>query len=73
MAFRRAAARTVEEETTNEGVPSQGNQAPPQEQVPLIAKAPVNPPVMKDGEIRAAFLNLIQVMTTQSQVITTQD
>lgn len=57
MAFRRAAARTVEEETTNEGVPSQGNQAPPQEQVPLCGQAPVNPPVMTDAEIRSAFLN----------------
>lgn len=30
--------------------PSQGNQSPPQEQVPLGDQALANPPIMSDGE-----------------------
>ena len=72
MTQRRASTIRVEEEITNEGVPPQGNQAPPNEQVPLVGQVPVNPTVMTDGEIRVAFLTLTQVMATQAQVVTTQ-
>ena len=72
MTTRKEAARRVEKEIENGGVPPHDNQAPSQEQVPLCGKALVNPPIMSDGEISATFLNLTKFMDNQAQVITTQ-
>ena len=57
MTTRRRTTRRVKREISNAGVPPQDNQ---------------DPTVMRDGEIREAFLNLTQVMATQAQVVTTQ-
>lgn len=43
------------------------------EQVPRGGHIPVNHPVMMDGKITVSFLNIIQVMATQPQVVTAQD
>lgn len=66
----RVAARRFEEDISNAGVASQGNQAPPQEKVALGVKATINPSVMMDEEIRVTFLNMTQVINTQAQVVT---
>ena len=52
MTTRMSPFRRVEEEIVNAGVPSQHNQAPPQEKFPIGCQAPINPPIMLDGEIR---------------------
>lgn len=65
-------ARSVDEEITNEGVPSLDNIASPQDQVPLVCQAPLNNPVMSYGEITTDFLNLTLVMATHAQVVITQ-
>ncbi|XP_069147184.1 uncharacterized protein [Solanum lycopersicum] len=65
------AARRLDEEIANAGVPSQGNQVPPLEEVSNDDQAPINPPLM-DGEIRSAFLQMAQAITTQAQDVTTQ-
>ena len=49
MTTRTTAARRVEEEIANAGVPPQDNQAP------LCDQDPVDPPAMTDGNIRAIF------------------
>ncbi len=67
MIIKREATRKVEEEIVNEWVPSQGNQAPPQEQVPLGGQAKVNPPFMLDREISFVFLILTKILYTQAQ------
>ena len=79
MAIRREAARRVKEDNTSVGAspqdnqdPSQGNQAPPQEKVPLGGQALIIPPAMTDEEIRSTFLTLPRAMTTQSQVVAAQ-
>ena len=72
MCTRREAIRRVGEEVANERVLPQGNQAPPNEQVPLGGQVSFNTPILTDGEIRDAFQNLTEVMATQSQVITTK-
>ena len=51
---------------------TQGNQAPPNEKVPLGGQVSFNTPILSDGEIREAIQNLTQVMAIQSQVVTTQ-
>ena len=55
MSTRREAIRRVGEEVVNAGVPPQGNQAPPNEQVPLGGLVSFNTPILIDGEIREAF------------------
>ena len=65
MTTRRKATRKVKEWIATTKVPSQGNQAPPLEQVPMGYKVPIVPPPMIDGQIRSVFLNLSQDMTSQ--------
>ena len=72
MTTRRSSIRRVEEEIANAEVPTQYNQAPPQEQAPLGDQALANPLVMIDVEIRTTFINLAQPMTTQAQVVYAQ-
>ena len=72
MTTRRAAVKRVKQELANAGVLPKGNQTPPYEQVPIGGKVSFSPPIMMDGDIREAFPNLIQVMATQSQFVTTQ-
>ena len=45
---------------------------PPLDEVANDDQAPTNPPTMMDGDIRDAFLQMDQAITTQAQVITTQ-
>ena len=52
MTNRRADIRRVGEEVANARVPPQGNQAPPNEQVPIGGQVSFNPPILTDGEIR---------------------
>ena len=73
MSTRRAAARRVEEDLSNAGVPPQGNQDPPQDnQAPQGSQALVIPPTMTDGEIRSSLVTLDKTMTTQAQAVATQ-
>ncbi|TMX03758.1 hypothetical protein EJD97_014376 [Solanum chilense] len=72
MTTRRAAIKRVKEEVANAGVLPKGNQTPRNEQVPIGGKVSFSPPILMDGEKREAFPKLIQVMATQSQVVTTQ-
>ena len=60
MIARKAAKRRVEEEIANAGALPQGNQVPPQEQIPLGGQVPVNPPAMTDGEIMPTFYVCLQ-------------
>ena len=55
------------------GVSPQGNQVPPLEEGANDDQDPVNPPPLKDGDIRDAFLQMAQDITTQAQAVTTQD
>ena len=48
------------------------NQVPSLEEVTMVDQVPVVPPLMTDGEIRAAFLTLTQSMTSQANVVTSQ-
>ena len=57
----------------NAGVPLQGKKKPSNEHVPLGGQVSFNPSILMDGYIRNAFQNLTQVMSTQYQVVTTQD
>ncbi|TMX02453.1 hypothetical protein EJD97_021540 [Solanum chilense] len=68
MTTRYVAARIVEKDWANVGVPPQGNQVPPQgNHVSPHEHAPVIPPPMTNREIRSIFVTSAQVMTTQSQ------
>ncbi|TMW97867.1 hypothetical protein EJD97_004878 [Solanum chilense] len=73
MNTRRTAARRLDEEISNAGVSPRGNQVPPLEEVPNDDQAPVSPPLLTDGDIRVAFLEMAQAITTQAQALTTQD
>ena len=64
MTIRREATRKIEQEIANVVITLKGNEDPRKQQVLLGVKAPVNPPVMTDGETRATFLNLTKVMAT---------
>ena len=66
-------ARRLDEEIANARAPPRGNQVPPLEEVPNDDQAPVNPPPLTDGDIRVAFLQMDQAITTQAQTFTTQD
>ena len=69
--YQRESTRRDEEGRAN------NNQAPPQDnQVPLLQEVAIGdqvsvvPLLMTDGDIRQAFLNLAQAMTSQSNPIT---
>ena len=49
------------------------NQVPLLEQVPMGGQVPVVTPPMTDVEIRLAVLNSAQCMTSQDNVVTSQD
>ena len=66
------AARRLQEEIANAGAPSRGDQVPLLEADGNDDQAPVNPPPLMDGDIRYAFLQMSQAITTQAQSITTQ-
>ncbi|TMX05864.1 hypothetical protein EJD97_006910 [Solanum chilense] len=72
MNTRRTAARELDEEISNAGVPPRGNQVPPLEEVANDDQAHVNPPPLTDGDVRAAFIQMAQVISTQEQVLNTQ-
>ena len=72
MNTRRTTARRLDEEIANVGVSPQGNQVPPLEEGANDDQDPVNPPPLKDGDIRDAFLQMAQDITTQAQAVTTK-
>ena len=63
----------LEEDISNAGVPLRNDQVLPLEENVNDDQTPVNPPPLKDGEIRAAILPMDQAVTTQAQATTTQD
>ncbi|TMX03215.1 hypothetical protein EJD97_017548, partial [Solanum chilense] len=70
--YSRADTRRIEEEIANAALPPRGNQDPPFEEVCNDDQAPSNLLALSDGDIRAAFLQMAQAITTQAQVVTTQ-
>ena len=58
MNTRRTSVRRVRDEVANVGANPQGNKVPPQVQVATNDQLQVNPPAMKDGEVRKALLNI---------------
>ena len=73
MTTRNAAARRVEEDLANVGVPPKYNQVPPQDnQVPPQVQTLVLPPPMTDGETWSTFLTLDQPIPTKEQAVSTQ-
>ena len=66
MHTQRKAAQWIKEDIASAGVPPRCNQVPPLEEVAYDNQAPINPPPLKDGEIRAAFLRKAQAITTQA-------
>ena len=66
------ATRRLEEEISNPGAPPRGYQVPPLQEDANDVQAPVNPPPLTDGEIRASFLQIVEAITTQAQYVTTQ-
>ncbi|TMX01885.1 hypothetical protein EJD97_023254 [Solanum chilense] len=52
--------------------PPQDNQLPPLEEVDMGDQVLVVPPLITDGEIREAFLNLTQAMTTEANAFISQ-
>lgn len=53
-------------------VPSQDNQVPPVEQIPMVGEVLIVPPLMTDGEISMAFLNFAQAMASKDNTMTSQ-
>ena len=73
----RAVAQRAEEGIANVGDqdnqgPPQDNLVPPLEEVAMGYHVSVVPPLMTDGEIREAFLNLAQAMILQANAVTSQ-
>ena len=71
MNTRRNAARRLEEEFANAGVPPSGDQVPPFDEDMNVDQAPVNFP-LADVEIRDALFQMDKAITTQTQDTTTQ-
>ncbi|TMW82705.1 hypothetical protein EJD97_005261 [Solanum chilense] len=71
MNTRRNAARSLEVEISNAGVPPHGSLVPPLEIDVNDDQDPVDPPLM-DGAIRYAFFQMPRSITTQAQAATTQ-
>ena len=72
MNTRRNAAQRLEEEIANAEAPPVGQQVPPLEEDANVDQAPVNPPTLTDGDIRAAIIQLAQDTTVQAQSMTAQ-
>ena len=53
------AARRLEEEISNAGVPPHGEKVPPLEEDANVEQAPVNPPILMDENIRTALLQMV--------------
>ena len=70
MNTQRNAARRLEEEVANAGVPPHDEQVPPLEEDANVEQAPSNPPSMTEAEMRVILPHMAQVMTTQSQAAT---
>ena len=64
MNTRRNATRRVEQEITNVGVPPSGDQVPPLEEDVNDDQGQVNPPPLRDENIRVSILQMSQVITT---------
>ena len=73
MNTRRTDARRVGEYIVNAGATPQGNRIPPQVHTLAIEQLSINPPAITDCEVRAVFFRMVQAITTQAQIITTQD
>ena len=68
----RTTARRLDEDISNVGVPPQGNQVSPLKEVANDDQEMANPPSLTDGDIRDAFLQMAQAITTQAQAVITQ-
>ena len=66
MNTQRTAARRLDKEISNGGAPPRGNQVPPLEEIVNDDQAPINPPPLTDGDIRVAFIQMAQAITTQA-------
>ena len=60
MNTRRNATRRLEEKIANVGAPPRGKQVPPLVEDANVDQAPVNPPPLMDGDIRASLIQLAQ-------------
>ena len=72
MKTRRTAARRLDEDIANVGVPRRGNHVPDLEEFENDDQASTNLPALTHGDIRDAFLKMAQDITTQEQAVTTQ-
>ena len=68
----RNAARRLEEEIANGGVPLDGDQVPPLKEDDNDDQVPINLLLLTDGDIRAALFQMAQAITSQAQAVTTQ-
>ena len=64
--------RIFDEDIPYAGALPRGNQVPPLEEVTNDDQAPVNPSLLIDGYIRAAFLQMSQDIITEAQSGTTK-
>ncbi|TMW81583.1 hypothetical protein EJD97_008824 [Solanum chilense] len=71
MNTRRNAARRLDKEIFNAEAHPRGNEVPPFEEDVNNDQAPVCPPPLMDGDIRAAFLQMAQAITTQDKHVGT--
>ena len=72
MNTQRDTTRRLDEEIANVGAPTRGNQVPPLEEDVNDDQAPTNPLPFTAGELRAAFIQMSQEITTQGQAATSQ-
>ena len=66
MDTRRNVARILVEEISNAGAPPRGEKVPLLEEDANVDQAPVNPPPLTDGDIRASLIQLAQAATVQA-------
>ena len=71
MNTRITSTRRFDEQIANTRATPRGNQVHPLEEVANDDKAPVIPPPLTDGDIRDAFLQMAQAITSQEQSVTT--
>ena len=72
MNTRRNVARRFQEEISNAGVPPRGDQVPLLVEDVNNYQASANPYYLIDSDIRVAFINIAQTITTQTLAATTQ-